>query len=77
MSNDNNIVNHLIEDTNNKDKQLSNANLIIKRYRAYSIVITILLFVSLVKIELAKLIAILVFLVIITLLYFAFKDTSI
>lgn len=77
MSNDNNTIKHLIEDTNNKDKQLSNANLIIKRYRAYSIVITILLFVSLVKIELAKLIAILVFLVIITLLYFAFKDTSI
>lgn len=74
MSNDNNIVNHLIEDTNNKDKQLSNANLIIKRYRAYSIVITILLFVSLVKIELVKLIAILVFLVIIIFLYFIYKS---
>ncbi len=74
MSNDNNTIKHLIEDTNNKDKQLSNANLIIKRYRAYSIVITILLFVSIVKIELLKLIAILIFLVILILVYLAFKD---
>ena len=75
MNND--TIKHLIEDTNNKDKLLSNAEQTIKRYRAYSIVITILLFVSLVKIELIKLIAILVFLVIITLLYFLFKGTSI
>lgn len=74
MNHNNNIINHLIEDTNNKDKLLSNANSTIKRYRAYSIVITILLFVSIVKIELAKLIAILVFLTIVILLYFAFKD---
>lgn len=74
MNDNSNIINYLIKDINDKDKQVTTLNNNLKYYRVYSLIVTILLIILVVKMELVKLIVILLFLTIIILLCFAFKE---
>ena len=78
MNNNNNIVEHLIEDVNRKDKQVEENRQILKFYKAYSLITSILLIIVsialFVNIDTMKLVVIFIFLIMAILIYFAFKE---
>ena len=78
MNNNNNIVEHLIKDVNKKDKQAEETTQKLKFYKAYSLITTILLIIVLIElfvnIDTIKLVTVFMFLIMVTLVYFAFKE---
>lgn len=78
MSNDNNIINFLIEDVNKKDKEVEESRQIIKFYKTYSLTTSILLIIVLIElfvnIDTMKLVVVFIFLIMVTLIIFMFKE---
>lgn len=78
MNDNSNIINYLIKDINDKDKQVTTLNNNLKYYRVYSLATTILLIIVsiilFVNIDTMKLVVIFIFLIMAILIYFAFKN---
>lgn len=76
--NNNNIVEHLIEDVNKKNKEVTSTNVKLKRYKVYSLITTILLIIVLitlfVKVDTIKLVVVFIFLIMFSIIYFVLKD---